>query len=80
MFFPPKAKKCIIMISKRLTLPVSAYEAPLLQTVVVVPVAVGVHLHAVLLGHLAGVEDSIGLTGSPVEEAQRRHVRPGPAD
>lgn len=62
------------------TLAVAASEASLLQAVVVVPAPVLVHLHAALLGHVPGVEGRVGLVGSPVEEAQRRPVRPGPAN
>lgn len=58
---------------------VSAHEASLLQAAVVVPEPVGVHLHAVLLHGAAGVEGQVGLSGGPVEEAQGRLVRPGPA-
>lgn len=66
-------------MSKTRTLAVSAYEASLLQAVVVIPASVLVHLHAILLEHFPGVEGRIGLPGSPVEEAQRCLVCPGPA-
>lgn len=65
--------------SKTRTLAVSAYEASLLQAVVVIPASVLVHLHAVLFEHFPGVEGRVGLSGSPVEEAQRCLIRPGPA-
>lgn len=57
-----------------------AYETSLLEAVVVVPVSVVVHLHAVLFGHVPGVEGKVWLIGSPVGEAQRRLISPGPAD
>lgn len=63
-----------------LTLVVSAHEASLLQAVVVVPESVRVHLHAVLINGAPGVEGCVGLSRCPVEEAQRRLVRPGPAN
>lgn len=58
---------------------VPAHEASLLQAVVVVPESVGGHLHAVLFKGAPGVEGAVGLSRGPVEEAQRRLVRPGPA-
>lgn len=70
----------IKIILKILTLAVSAYEASLLQAVVVIPASVEVHLHAVLFGHFPRVERCIGLSRSPVEEAQRRLICPGPAN
>lgn len=63
-----------------LTLVVSAHEASLLQAVVVVPESVRVHLHAVLVNGVPGVEGRVGLSVCPVQEAQRRLVRPGPAN
>ena len=65
---------------RALTLAVSAGEAPLLQAVVVVPAAVGVHLNAALLRHLPRVEGLVGLPLRPVHVAQARLIRPGPAD
>lgn len=59
---------------------VLAHKASLLQAVVVVPESVGVHLHAVLFNGAPRVEGFIGLSRRPVEEAQRRFVRPGPAN
>lgn len=63
-----------------LTLVMSAHEASLLQAVVVVPESVRVHLHTVFINSVPGVEGCIGLSLCPVEEAQRRLVRPGPAN
>ena len=58
----------------------AAYETSLLEAVVVVPVSVVVHLHAVLFSHVPGVEGKVWLIGSPVGEAQSRLISPGPAD
>lgn len=60
------------------TLPVSTHEASLLQTVVIIPRAVVIHLHAVLFPHVAVVKRFVGFSRSPVCEAQRRLIRPGP--
>lgn len=62
------------------TLSVLAYEASLLQAVVVVPVPVVVHLHTVLFGNIAGVEGCVGLSLRPVDETQRCLIRPSPAN
>lgn len=62
------------------TLAVSAYEASLLQAVVVIPVPVVVHLHTVLFGNIARVEGSIWLSLCPVDKTQRCLIRPGPAN
>ena len=58
----------------------SAGEASLLQAVVVVPAAVRVHLHAVLLPHLPRVEGLVRLPVGPVDVAHGRPIHPGPAD
>lgn len=63
-----------------LTLVVPAHEASLLQAVVVIPESIRVHLHAVFLNGVPRVEGCVGLSQCPVEEAQRRLVRPGPAN
>lgn len=55
-------------------------EASLLQTVVVIPAAVVVHLHTVLLAQLSVVDDLVGLTWCPVHEAQTSQVSPAPAN
>lgn len=64
----------------KLTLAVAAHEASFLQAVVVIPASVLVHLHTVLVHRLPRVERCVGLSRSPVEEAQRRLICPGPAD
>lgn len=62
-----------------LTLRVAASKTFLLHAVVVIPASVFVHLHTVL-GRVPWVKRWIGLIGSPVEEAYRGLICPGPAN
>lgn len=58
----------------------AACKTSLLQAVIVIPVSVSIHLHTVLLSHFPRVKGCVGLTGCPVQEAQRCLICPGPAN